>query len=165
MGLSGGRDPVVPVVREDPGPGQLRADTRAPSSAGEPSQVAGDGARSTGAVIDDHLRRRHSGDLEGDLQSNYHSDVRLLSAEGVHHGHGGVRMLARVLRRYLPDGDYRYGQCLIDGEVSMLVWSGRCARENTDLHDGVDSFVVRDGRIAAQTIHYSVDRLHDRSGD
>jgi hypothetical protein len=87
--------------------------------------------------------------------------VTLLSAEGVHHGADGVRALAGVLRRYLPEGDYRYQHILAQGEVAMLVWSGRCADTDTDVHDGVDSYVVRNGRIVAQTIHYSTAPLDE----
>ena len=117
--------------------------------------------RGTRDVLDDHLRRRQAGDLEGDLRENYHPDVVLLSAEGVHHGTDGVRALAGVLRRYLPDGDYRYRQVLTRGEVGMLVWSGRCADTDTEVHDGVDSYVVQEGRIVAQTIHYATAPLID----
>jgi hypothetical protein len=106
-------------------------------------------------VLDDHLRRRREGDLERDLRENYHPEIRLLSAEGVHHGHAGVRKLAGILRSYVKDGDFRYRQVLTDGDVGMLVWSGRCAAEDTAIHDGVDSYVVRDGLLVAQTIHYS----------
>ena len=111
--------------------------------------------RGTREVLDAHLKCRQSGDLDGDIRDNYHSDVALLSAEGVHHGTEAVRALAGVLRRYLPDGDYRYRQVLTRGEVGMLIWSGRCADTDTEVHDGVDSYVVHDGRIVAQTIHYA----------
>ncbi|TDC81349.1 nuclear transport factor 2 family protein [Micromonospora sp. KC606] len=112
--------------------------------------------RTTEEVLRDHLRRRKTGDVEGDLRTNYHPDVRLLSAEGVHHGHDGVRYLAGILRSYLKDGDYHYRQMLADGEVAMLVWSGRCVAGDTAArYDGVDSYVVRDGLLVAQTIHYS----------
>lgn len=111
--------------------------------------------RSTRDVLDAHLKCRRRGDLDGDIHDNYHPDVVLLSAEGVHHGTDAVRASAGVLRRYLPDGDYRYRQVLTRGEVGMLVWSGRCADTDTEVHDGVDSYVVHDGRIVAQTIHYA----------
>ncbi|HEX6417085.1 MAG TPA: hypothetical protein VFZ77_01265 [Acidimicrobiales bacterium] len=51
-------------------------------------------------------------------------------------------------------GTYDYGQVLCDGQIGMLQWSARSA--DVDIHDGADSYVVRDGLIVAQTIHYSV---------
>jgi hypothetical protein len=117
--------------------------------------------RGTRDVLDAHLKRRQVGDLDGDIRENYHPDVVLLSAEGVHHGTAELRALAGVLRRYLPHGDYRYRQVLTRGRVGMLVWSGRCADTDTEVHDGVDSYVIQDGRIVAQTIHYSAAPLSE----
>ncbi|PZF86368.1 nuclear transport factor 2 family protein [Micromonospora deserti] len=110
-------------------------------------------SRTTEEVLHDHLRRRRDGDLEGDLRTNYHPDVRLLSAEGVHQGHDGVRYLATILRSYVPDGFYHYRQVLTNGDVGMLVWSSRLPTKDTTLH-GVDSYVVSDGLFVAQTIYY-----------
>jgi hypothetical protein len=107
-------------------------------------------------VLNSHLHYRTVGDLEGDLRENYADDVVLLSAEGVHRGHDGVRHLADILQSYIQDGSYQFHKLLTDGEIGMLVWTG--STDELEIHDGVDSFVVRDGRIAAQTIHYSTRR-------
>lgn len=109
--------------------------------------------RTARQVLESHLTYRQAGDLEGDLATNYASDVILLSAEGVNHGHDGVRRLADILCSYLPEGAYRYEQILVEGQIGMLAWIGRAGR--IEVHDGADSYVVRDGRIVAQTIHYS----------
>jgi uncharacterized membrane protein YcaP (DUF421 family) len=114
----------------------------------------GDGRiRSTTAVLERHLELRRAGELERDLAENYTADVVLLSAEGVHRGRAGVRHLATILRTYAPEGHYRYDEVLVDGEHGLLQWTadGR----HLDIHDGADSYVVRAGRIVAQTIHYS----------
>jgi hypothetical protein len=111
--------------------------------------------RTTADVLADHLRCRRAGDLESDLRYNYHRDVLLLSAEGVHNGHDGVRRLAAILRSYLTDAGYEFHKTMTDGDLGVLVWSGRCARDDDCMYDGVDSYVVRDGMIAAQTINYS----------
>jgi hypothetical protein len=107
-------------------------------------------------VLNSHLHHRTVGDLEGDLRENYAADVVLLSAEGVHRGHDGVRYLAGILQSYIQDGSFQFHKLLTDGEIGMLVWTG--STDELEIHDGVDSFVVRDGRIAAQTIHYSTRR-------
>lgn len=107
-------------------------------------------------VLNSHLHHRTVGDLEGDLRENYTDDVVLLSAEGVHRGYDGVRHLADILQSYIKDGSYQFHKLLTDGEIGMLVWTG--STDELEIHDGVDSFVVRDGRIAAQTIHCSTRR-------
>jgi SnoaL-like domain len=112
--------------------------------------------RSTREVIENHLSCRRTGDIDGDLARNYDPDIVLLSAEGVHRGYDGVRYLAGILRSYVPEGRYEYRQVLAEGDVAMLQWTAR--GEDFDVHDGADSYVVRDGRIVSQTIHYSTKR-------
>ncbi len=113
--------------------------------------------RTTQDVIEAHLEYRLAGDLERDLAENYSPEVVLLSwGEGVRHGHDGVRFLAGVLGTYLPDGSYRYEDVVSDGRFGLLRWEGRGPR--TEVRDGVDSFVVEDGVIVAQTIHYVAER-------
>ena len=111
-------------------------------------------ARTTREVVEAHLALRRAGDLERDLELNYHDDVVLLSGgEGVHHGKDGVRHLAAILRTYLPDARYEYQEVLVDDAYAMLLWRGRS--HDVSVHDGADSYVVRGGLIIAQTIHYS----------
>ena len=110
--------------------------------------------RTTEQVVDDHLQLAMEGALEQDLARNYAPDVVLLSNWGVEHGHDGARRLAHLLESQLPDSDFAYRLRLVDGEVAMLQWTARSRA--AAVHDGVDSFVVRDGRIQAQTIWYSL---------
>jgi hypothetical protein len=114
--------------------------------------------RSTREVLDHHLACRRADDLETDLLANYDRNVVLLSYEGVHHGHEGVRTLASILSTYVRTSDYSYDQLVVEGDYALLHWSA-CG-EHVTIHDGVDSFVVRNGLITVQTIHFStrVDR-------
>lgn len=109
--------------------------------------------RTTRQVIESHLGCRKEGELERDLAENYAPDVYVLSAEGVSHGHDGIRGLAEILNSYLPEGAYCYDQFLVEGELGLLNWSG--TGSDLQVHDGADSYLVRDGLIRAQTIHYS----------
>jgi len=112
-------------------------------------------SRTTREVLDDHLRRRADGDLEGDLRHNYHPDVNMLCPDGVLRGHEGIRRLDRLLSRYHADGSFRCHRLLTAGEVAVLEWSGVGGRTDTLLLEGMESFVVRDGLIVAQTVHYA----------
>lgn len=109
--------------------------------------------RTTRQVIEDHLRLRAENDLEADLQRNYAPDVVVLSHEGISRGHEGVRRLAAVLRSYLPDAHYEYRHVVVSDGFALLEWSG----DGPDrlVHDGADSYVVENGTIVAQSIHYS----------
>lgn len=78
----------------------------------------------------------------------------VLSNWGVEQGHDGVRRLARLLESQLPDSAFAYRLRLVHGEIAMLQWTAQSAA--AAVHDGVDSYVVRDGRVTAQTIWYSL---------
>ncbi len=114
--------------------------------------------RSSREVLADHLRLRRSGDLEEDLRRNYHPQVVVLTAREVFRGHDGVRASAHRLWKALGDGSsYTYSHALADLRMALLEWSG--SDENVRVRCGVDSYLIEDGWIRAQTIHYRVEDL------
>lgn len=115
--------------------------------------VASERTRTTTEVIHDHLSKRLQGRVDDDVRENYAEDVVMLTGSGDYHGHDGVRMAAEELQRLVGEAEYTYDQTVINGEYGMLEWSARA--EGTVVSDGADSFVVRDGRIVMQTVHYS----------
>lgn len=121
--------------------------------------------RTTSDVFDDHLRLRNEGDLETDLTRNYSPDVVLLTGIGVFRGHDGVRASADILRGYARGTHYDYRVRLVEGEIAYLEWRADSAHARID--DGADSFLIRDGRIQIQTIHYTpiADRTTTESPD
>ena len=110
--------------------------------------------RPTRKVFEDHLRCRLARAVEEDIGRNYAGDVVLLTGLGLYRGHDGVRHLARILHEQLPCAAYEYRTKLIDGDLAFLEWSARCP--TAAVEDGADSFLIRGGRIVAQTIHYTV---------
>jgi hypothetical protein len=113
-------------------------------------------ARSPREVLEDHLALRKASKLDDDIRRNYDADVVLLSLTASRRGHDGVREMADELQRDCAGNDYEYDEVLVNDDVGMLVWSARCPQGT--ITDGTDSFVVRNGRIAVQTIHYHVRR-------
>jgi hypothetical protein len=105
-------------------------------------------------VLDDHLRKRKDGLFEEDLAENYSPDIVMLIAAGVFRGHDGVRELGRRLHDELPDCRFAYTTRLVEGEIGFLEWRAQSAHSHVD--DGADSYLIRDGRIVVQTIHYTV---------
>jgi hypothetical protein len=110
--------------------------------------------RSTRSVFADHLRTAAKGDVEGDIRRNYAEDVVLLTGIGVLRGHDGVRRSRDVLESDVPSGKYRYVTRLVEGDCAFLEW--RAEADAVEVDDGADSFVIRDGLIRVQTIHYTV---------
>lgn len=110
--------------------------------------------RSPAEVLDDHLRESKHGSIEDDLARNYAEDLVVLTADGVFRGHDGLRQLAQRLREELPDSSFEYITQFVAGDVGFLEWTGQGG--GFVVEDGADSYVIRDGKIVAQTIHYTV---------
>ncbi len=110
-------------------------------------------SRSTREVVEDHLRLRAAGRLEEDLERNVDPDIAVLTVTGVWRGHDGVREQARALDRWSSAEGYECSDVVCDGDVAYMAWRAH-AGSDCEIRHGADSYVVRDGRIVAQTIHY-----------
>jgi hypothetical protein len=111
--------------------------------------------RSTAEVFEDHLRLANEHRFEEDIQRNVSPDIVVLERRGIFRGHKGVRELVRLLERELPGAPYVYTNRLVEGRVAFLEWTAQA--EHARVSDGADSFLIEDGWIVAQTIHYTVD--------
>lgn len=113
-------------------------------------------ARSPEEVFDDHLRLAAEHRFDEDIARNIAPHVVILERRGIFHGRDGALELARVLEEELPGAPYVYTNRLIAGRVAFLEWTAEAA--STRVHDGADSsFLIEDGWIVAQTIHYTVE--------
>lgn len=102
--------------------------------------------------------RRHLGlsrsQSEEDFLKCYREDSFLVMRNGVRRGLEGVRACYRQLNRELPNARYTYGAVIVEQDVGFLEWSA-----DSDTHlvsDGADSYIIRDGYIRAQTVHYTL---------
>ncbi len=115
--------------------------------------------RSFREVFEDHLRLSEMGDFETDLRRNFSIDIIVLMENKVYRGHEDVRGLAKRLLRELPNGKYQNSMILLDEEIGMLEWKAQS--DKAEVLDGVDSYLFRDGKIIAQTIHYTVTMIRN----
>ncbi len=107
-------------------------------------------------VLRDHLRLRKLGDVERDISRNYSPDVVLLSGEGTFRGHDGIRNSAHLLAERLPDASFEYIAIQLAGDLGFLEWTARARGASVIV--GADSFLIRNGAIVVQTVHYSVEQ-------
>jgi hypothetical protein len=114
-------------------------------------------ARSAAEVFDDHLRLAGEHRFDEDIERNVAPDVVVLETRGIFHGREGARELARLLAEELGDTPYTYTNRLVDGRFAFLEWTAD--GEQARVRDGADSFVIEDGWIVAQTIHYTVEAM------
>lgn len=112
-------------------------------------------ARTACEVLDEHLRLSAENRFAEDIERNVSPDCVVLDRRGVFRGHAGVQELARWLGEELPDARFTYHTVLVEGRVGFLEWTADA--EGSQVRDGADSYVIEDGWIVAQTIHYTVE--------
>jgi hypothetical protein len=120
--------------------------------------------RSAREVLDDHLDIANEwGDLPledvlaEDLRRNVSENIVILINRGTFRGYDGVRELAQLLSEELPEhAAFQYTYVAAEGPLGLLEWTYEDS--TTRVRDGVDSYVIENGKIVAQTIHYTVER-------
>jgi hypothetical protein len=113
-------------------------------------------ARSARQVLDDHLALAGEHRFEEDIERNVAPDCVILERRGVFRGRDGARHLARLLGEELGDAPYTYVNTLVVERFGFLEWTAEGHRAR--VVDGADSYVIEEGWIVAQTIHYTVER-------
>ena len=130
-------------------------------------------SRTAQEVLDDHLNlAEHWGAevgaqriteedivraIEEDIRRNVSEDIVILINRGTFRGHEGVRQLARMLIEELPEhSSFEYTYKAVEGKMGFLEWAYEDA--NVRVKDGADSYLIEDGKIVAQTIHYTVEQ-------
>lgn len=110
--------------------------------------------RTTTEIIYAHLEHRLHGDTGADISENFSDNVVILSSFGQFYGHDGVRKSARLLSEQVPNSVFTYRQTTVEGNFAFLEWTADSPEER--VCEGADSFVIEDGVIILQTIHYAL---------
>lgn len=110
--------------------------------------------RSTSEVLEDPLRLRRVGDLETDLARNYADGAVLLCQFGVFRGSEQLRASAERIGLLLPEVRFASLASHVDGEMAFLEWAAEA--DGVRVLAGADSYLIRNGRIRAQTIFHAL---------
>jgi hypothetical protein len=114
-------------------------------------------SRSAAQVFEEHLRLAGEHRFEEDIERNVSPDIVILERRGIFRGREGAKKLARLLEQELPGAPYLYTNRLVEGRVAFLEWTAQA--KHARVRDGADSFLIENGWIVAQTIHYTVEEL------
>ena len=110
--------------------------------------------RSTEEVFEDHLRLRLAGKLEEDLQRNYASDIVLLTCNSDRTGRAAMRVPAARLKEQLPDAEFTSLAKQVKDSYALLI--GHATSDRFGAVEGADSFMIENGKIVFQSIHYKL---------
>ena len=108
-------------------------------------------------VLHHHLAALGAGDVD-EILKDYTDDSLLITTGGTITGLGPLReAFTGLLGGLFAPGTYEFTLDAeqIEGEVAFISWHATCA--SSDIPLGVDTFLVRDGKIAVQTYVAKVD--------
>ena len=105
---------------------------------------------STKDVLDHHLRCFSKGDLEGIL-SDYAPGAVMFTPNGPLRGADAMRPLFQALIAEFgkPGAVFTMRQQIVEGDYAYILWTAETADNVYEV--ATDTFVVRDGKIAAQS--------------
>jgi ketosteroid isomerase-like protein len=106
--------------------------------------------KSTKDIIDNHLKAFANRDLNGVL-SDYAPDAVFFTPQGPLRGPEAFRPLFQALIAEFskPGATFNMKQQSFDGEHAYILWTAETPDNSYEL--GTDTFVVRDGKIVAQS--------------
>ena len=107
-------------------------------------------AASAKEVVEQHLKFFREGDLEGIL-SDYAPGVVFFTPDGALGGVDEIRPLfqAMIAEFQKPGAAFRMQRQFAKGDYAYILWTAETADNVYEL--GTDTFVVRDGKIVAQS--------------
>jgi ketosteroid isomerase-like protein len=105
---------------------------------------------STKDVLDHHLKCFGEGDLTGIL-SDYAPGAVLFTPDGPLRGSDAIRPLFRAMFAEFgkPGAAFSMKRQVVEGDYAYILWSAETADNVYEV--GTDTFVVRDGKIVAQS--------------
>ena len=105
----------------------------------------------TQAVLDHHLAAFMAGDTDMVLE-DYTDDSVVMTVDGTFRGREALRpVFASFFSTLFAPGTYDLTMDYTEvvGDVAFISWQAKCGE--ADVRLGTDTFVVRDGKIVAQT--------------
>ena len=98
-----------------------------------------------------HLQAFGTGDVET-IMADYAEDAVLITPDGALKGHAQIRSLfAQIFADMFPPDStsFNLAKQVVEGEIAYILWSGSSPHYNAPF--ATDTFVMRDGKIVAQT--------------
>ena len=107
-------------------------------------------AASAKKVVEQHLKCFREGDLKGIL-SDYAPGAVFFTPDGALRGIDEIRPLfqAMIAEFQKPGAAFNMKQQFVEGDYAYILWTAETADNLYEL--GTDTFVVRDGKIVAQS--------------
>jgi hypothetical protein len=66
----------------------------------------------------------------------------------------GIRKAFALLESQIPEANFLYTTKTVYQDIAFLEWQAEAS--DTYIDDGVDTFIISNGKIVCQTMHYTV---------
>ena len=104
----------------------------------------------------EHLQAFGRGDVEA-ITTDYEETSVLIIRDGPLRGPAEIRPFFESLVADFPPGSaFEVSEQIVEGEIAYIVWSGES--EKVKIPFATDTFVVRDGKIVAQTFSAQMEK-------
>jgi hypothetical protein len=114
------------------------------------------GDRQTEETLLKHLQAFGSGDVDA-IMADYDEAAVFIMPNGPLRGKDEIRLFFESLVADLPPGStLEVSEQIVEGEIAYIVWSGES--EKLKVPFATDTFIVRDGKIVAQTLAAQMER-------
>jgi hypothetical protein len=110
--------------------------------------------RTAKEVLSDHIKLRERGEFGDDLARNYAPDVVVLTSRESSHGRRAIRQAAALLGDTVAHVSFRFHSLVVGDRMGFAEWVAEGRDES--IQDGVDSYLIEDGWIKAQTTRYTI---------
>jgi SnoaL-like domain len=104
----------------------------------------------TEETLQKHLQAFGSGDVDA-VMADYDETAVFIKQDGTLRGTDEIRSFFETLVADLPPGStLDVSEQIVEEEIAYIVWSGES--EKVKIPFATDTFIVRDGKIVAQTL-------------
>jgi len=104
-------------------------------------------------VMAHHAPALSAGDLD-EIVTDFADDAVMITPTGAKYGKDGVREAFSQLLADLPEASWHVKKQIMADDLVLLEWTADAARSRAE--DGIDTLLIRDGLIRAQTVHYTL---------
>jgi uncharacterized protein (TIGR02246 family) len=111
----------------------------------------------TRAILDHQMAAFGAGSAD-EVLKDFADDAVLITPDGVSKGHEAIHAAYNAMFAGLfKPGTYDFSldEAHIDGDIAYIAWRASCA--TAEIPVGTDTFVVRNGKIVAQTFAAKID--------
>lgn len=112
--------------------------------------------RSSAEIYWEHIALRYADDVQTDINRNYSDTLVLTSNHGNFYGKKGLESSARILYSLLPDTAYTIVDTVVQGDWVTERWGYYNKKSNKMVIDGIDTFLILNGKIQVKMINYTV---------